>query len=65
MTPQPMKARIGISGTFEFKDKDGNVLKTMSVSGSVPLARTGMTVEEAQQFVTNQKEIQHGPDHCK
>lgn len=31
------KGRIGISGTLTFRDKDGNVVKTMEMNGSVPL----------------------------
>lgn len=58
-------ARIGISLTLEFKDKDGNVLKRMPMSGSVPLADAGMSVEQAQDFINEQKEADHGRDHCE
>lgn len=65
MNLNPVGARIGIAGTFEFKDKDGNVLKTMEISGSVPLESTGMSVEQAQEFINQQKEADHGRDDCK
>ena len=60
----PVGGRIGIAGTFEFKDKDGNVLKTMQLTGSVPLADTGMSVEQAQEFI-NQQGADHGRDDRK
>jgi hypothetical protein len=31
------KGRIGISGTLTFRDKDGNVVGTTEMNGSVPL----------------------------
>ena len=59
-------AKLGISLTLEFKDKDGNVLKRMPMAGSVPLADAGMSVEQAQSFINEQqKEADHGRDHCK
>ena len=33
------KGKVGISGTFTFRDKDGRVVKVMEVNGSVPLER--------------------------
>ncbi len=53
-------AKLGISLTLEFKDKDGNVLKRMPMAGSVPLEDTGMSVEQAQSFINEQKEDDHG-----
>ena len=55
-------ARLGIAGKFEFKDKDGNVLKTMEVTGAVPLESTGMSVEQAQELINQQKGISHDDD---
>lgn len=34
-TVRPMKGRIGVKGTLVFKDKDGNVVGTTDISGSV------------------------------
>jgi uncharacterized lipoprotein YehR (DUF1307 family) len=31
------KGRVGISGTLTYKDKDGNVVGTTDITGSVPL----------------------------
>jgi hypothetical protein len=31
------KGKVGVSGTLTFRDKDGNVVKTMELNGSVPL----------------------------
>ena len=50
-----VKGRIGISGSFECKDKDGRVLKTIEVKGSVPLDQLGLTPEEAQELITQQE----------
>ena len=47
-------ARLGLSGTLEFKDAQGNVLKTVGFSGSVPLEEAGLTVEQAQELITKQ-----------
>lgn len=58
-------AKLGISLTLEFKDKDGNVLKRMPMAGSVPLEDTGMSVEQAQSFINEQKEDDHGNHRSK
>lgn len=52
-------AKLGISGTLEYRDKDGNVLKTVQLNGAIPLADIGLSVEQAQQIV----EQNNGPDH--
>ncbi len=57
-----MGGRLGISGTFECKDKDGVVLKTIELRGSVPLEDLGLTVEQAQALVDSQG-ADSGPDH--
>lgn len=36
--PEPVNAKIVISGTFEFRDAAGNVVKTMELKGEVPLS---------------------------
>jgi len=54
-------AKLGLAFSLDFRDKDGNVLKTIHCKGSVPLADTGMSVDQAQQLI-NQQESQHGPD---
>lgn len=41
---KPVGARLGLSGTLEFRDKAGNVLKTVDFVGSVPLDDTGLGV---------------------
>lgn len=56
-------AKLGISLTLEFKDKDGNVIKRMPMSGSVPLEETGMSVEQAQSFINEQQGASHGSNH--
>ena len=50
---QPAQARIAVRGTFECRNAAGEVIKTIEVSGSLPIDR----VEHA----TN-TEDQHGPD---
>lgn len=32
-----VKMKMGIKGTLEFRDKDGNIIKTVDMEGSVPL----------------------------
>ena len=59
---KPVGARLGIAGTFEFRDAAGNVLKTMEVRGSVPLEEAGLTVEQAVELINSQKEGHHGID---
>lgn len=51
--------RLGISGTFECRDAEGNVLKTIELSGSIPLSDAGQ-VEAAQQLI---EEANSGTDH--
>ena len=60
-------ARLGLSGTLEFKDKDGNVIKRMPFAGSVPLESAGLSVEQAQELITAHqlKEAHHGRDDRK
>jgi hypothetical protein len=33
------KGKMGIKGTLEFRDKDGNIVKTVELDGSIPLDR--------------------------
>ncbi len=49
-------ARLGLAFDLEFRDAAGNVLKTVQCRGSVPLAETGLSVEQAQSLI----EEQHG-----
>ena len=55
-------ARFGLSGAFECRDADGNILKTIAFTGTIPLARLDMTVEQAQQLVS-QQEADDGINH--
>lgn len=57
-------ARIGISGVLECKDKDGNVLQLIEMNGSIPLSDLGLSVEQAQELIT-QQEASRGSDDCK
>lgn len=57
-------ARLGIHGTLECKDKDGNVLRTIVISGSIPLSDSGLTAGEAQEMI-NQQEADNGFDNRK
>ncbi len=58
-------AKLGISLTLEFKDKDGNVIKRMPMAGSVPLEDTGMSVEQAQSFINKPQGASHGSNDRK
>jgi hypothetical protein len=55
-------AKLNLSGTLEWRDKDGNILSTTTISGSIPLADTGLTVEQAQELINSQGKP-HGCDH--
>jgi len=57
-------AKLGISGVFEFRDKDGNILKTMEVIGSIPLEKLDMNVEQARQLI-NESGQENGSDNRK
>ena len=57
----PMTARLQIAGTLEWRDKDGNILSTTQLRGSIPLSQLGLTQEQAEQLV---KESQHGGNDC-
>jgi hypothetical protein len=57
-----LKAKLGISGSLVFKDKDGAVLDTMPFTSSVPLEALGLSVEEAQKLVDDQGGQNHGLD---
>lgn len=52
---KPMGGRLGVSGFLQYRDKDGNVLKEVEVSGSIPL-----TSEQAQELVQQQQEQDNG-----
>ncbi len=32
-----VKARLNVSGNLEYRDKEGNIIKTVAVNGSIPL----------------------------
>lgn len=53
-----LKGKLNIKGAFQFRDKDGNVLSTMEVDGSIPLDR--FTPEQQQQLL---KDIPHATDN--
>lgn len=54
-----MGGRLGISGTLEWRDKDGNILGTTELSGSVPLDQVELIGEEAE------TKEQESDDDCK
>lgn len=62
MNQASVGARLGLSFSLDFKDKDGNVLKTIHCKGSVPLEEAGMTAEQAQQLINEQGVVDHGTD---
>lgn len=62
MNQAQIGAKLGIGGTLEFRDKDGNILKTVQMSGSVPLSDIGISAEQAQELI-EQQEQSHGTDH--
>lgn len=55
MNSTTMTARLRISGVFECRDKDGNLLKTIEMHGAIPL-------ESAQQIEQARTLINEGAD---
>ncbi len=60
MNTKPMTAKLQIAGTLEWRDKDGNILKTTEIRGAIPLSKLGLTEQQAAELV---KESQHGSNH--
>lgn len=52
-------AQLHVAGNLEFRDKDGNLLKTVGISGTFPLSDLGMTVEQAQQLIQENSDGTH------
>jgi hypothetical protein len=63
-TTEPLAAKLNLFGTLEWRDKDGNVLKTTTICGAVPLEDTGLTIEQAQELI-HQQEQANGCHHSK
>ena len=59
MDGKQVAGKLLLSGSLEFRDKDGNVLKVVEMRGAIPLDSEG--VAEAQKLM----EGQHGTDDCK
>ena len=57
-----MGAKLGISGVLEFRDAQGNLLKTVQMTGSIPLSDVGLTTEQAQTLIDSQEQS-NGTDH--
>jgi hypothetical protein len=49
-------ARLNVSGTLEWRDAQGNVLRTTHLSGQVPLESLGLTVDQAQTLIKQQEQ---------
>ena len=63
MEVQSMGARLGMSFALEFRDAQGNILKTIDCKGSVPLSEAGLTAEQAQAIIDQQGS--GNADDCK
>lgn len=53
-------AKLGIRCAFQCKNARGEVIKTIEVSGAIPLSKLGLTEAQAQALV-NQSKDSHGP----
>ena len=60
--PAGMGAKLGMSFNLEWRDKDGNILKTVQCRGSVPLSETGLTIEQAKQLIKEQNHGNHSAE---
>lgn len=57
-----LRAKIGVTGTLVCKNKDGEVIKTIELNGSVPLADVlGVTEEKAREIVQQHQQHQQEP----
>lgn len=59
MNDTAVGGRLGVSGVLEFLDKDGNILKTVEIKGSIPL--TDREIVEVAEELGNM----YGIDNCK
>lgn len=55
MKPDPVTARLVLTGNFECLDKDGNVLKVIEGRGAFPLESLGLSVEQAQEIIAKEQ----------
>lgn len=55
METQTLGARLGLAFSLDFKDAEGNVLKTIQAQASLPLSELGLTVEQAQSLIDAQE----------
>jgi hypothetical protein len=60
--PKPMTARLGVRGMLECRNAAGEVVKTIALSGEIPLSKLGLTEEQAREIV-QQQEKQRVPHH--
>lgn len=56
-----VEAKIAVSAAFEVKDKDGNIMKVIHMTGAVPLSKLGLTEEQAVEMI--EKEQENGTDN--
>ncbi len=42
-----VKGKLGIKGTLNFRDKDGNIVQTMELNGSVPISQLAEHVDDS------------------
>lgn len=60
--PKPIGARLGVRGTLEYRNARGEVIKTVEVRGDIPLAKLGLTEDQARELVQQQENQTHGTD---
>ena len=53
--PNSVGARLAIRGTLECRNARGEVIKTIEVNGAIPLAKLGLTEEQARELVQQQE----------
>lgn len=56
-----MTAKLGMRGTIECRNANGEVIKTIEFTGAIPLERLGITEEQARSLV----EQRNGADSHK
>lgn len=55
-TPRGLQARIDLSGTLVYKNKAGEVIKTVSFTGGIPIKKLGLNEAQARELVAKHQE---------
>lgn len=57
---QPAQGKVQISGTFEMRDKDGNLVKSVPFTGAIPMGKEQEDGELCERDQSGSAERDHG-----